>query len=162
MGIRRKVIAYSRGNDLGFFWEFYRWQKKVKKGFLFDILTFFMSRSAHNHGGYVGVDARLGENISLPHGLHGIFISRYAFVGDNCLIYQNVTIGQAGGLCAPQIGDGCLIGAGAVIVGDIRIGNHVKIGAGAVVSRDVPDYCTVVSQPPRIIVPGLRGQQKVI
>ena len=49
MGIRRKVIAYSRGNDLGFFWEFYRWQKKVKKGFLFDILTFFMSRSAHNH-----------------------------------------------------------------------------------------------------------------
>ena len=141
MGIRRKVIAYSRGNDLGFFWEFYRWQKKVKKGFLFDILTFFMSRSAHNHGGYVGVDARLGENISLPHGLHGIFISRYAFVGDNCLIYQNVTIGEVNRK-APVIGDNCLIGAGAVLIGDIKIGSFVKIGAGAVVNTDIPDHCT--------------------
>ncbi len=151
MGIRRKVIAYSRGNDLGFFWEFYRWQKKVKKGFLFDILTFFMSRSAHNHGGYVGVDARLGENISLPHGLHGIFISRYAFVGDNCLIYQNVTIGEVNRK-APVIGDNCLIGAGAVLIGDIKIGSFVKIGAGAVVSTDIPDHCTVVSQPVRILL----------
>ena len=151
MGIRRKVIAYSRGNDLGFFWEFYRWQKKVKKGFLFDILTFFMSRSAHNHGGYVGVDARLGENISLPHGLHGIFISRYAFVGDNCLIYQNVTIGEVNRK-APVIGDNCLIGAGAVLIGDIKIGSCVKIGAGAVVKTDIPDHCTVVSQPVRILL----------
>ena len=151
MGIRRKVIAYSRGNDLGFFWEFYRWQKKVKKGFLFDILTFFMSRSAHNHGGYVGVDARLGENISLPHGLHGIFISRYAFVGDNCLIYQNVTIGEVNRK-APVIGDNCLIGAGAVLIGDIKIGSFVKIGAGAVVNTDIPDHCAVVSQPVRILL----------
>ena len=151
MGIRRKVIAYSRGNDLGFFWEFYRWQKKVKKGFLFDILTFFMSRSAHNHGGYVGVDARLGENISLPHGLHGIFISRYAFVGDNCLIYQNVTIGEVNRK-APVIGDNCLIGAGAVLIGDIKIGSFVKIGAGAVVNTDIPDHCTVVSQPVPILL----------
>ena len=107
---------------------------------------------AHKRGGYIGRGAVIAAVPSLPHGLHGIFISRYARIGAGCRIYQNVTIGQAGGLCAPQIGDGCLIGAGAVIVGDIRIGNHVKIGAGAVVSRDVPDYCTVVSQPPRIIV----------
>ena len=52
---------------------------------------------------------------------------------------------------APVIGDDCLIGAGAVILGGIQIGNHVKIGAGAVVCKDVPDGCTVVSQEPRII-----------
>ena len=52
---------------------------------------------------------------------------------------------------APRIGDGCLIGAGAVVIGDIRIGDNVKIGAGAVVSSDIPDRCTVVPQPPRVI-----------
>ncbi len=61
-----------------------------------------------------------------------------------------MTIGEVSGK-APQIGDGCLIGAGAVLVGDIRVGNCVKIGAGAVVSTDIPDGCTVVSQPSRII-----------
>lgn len=150
MGIRRKVIDYSRGNDLAGFWRLYRWQKKVKKGFLFDLLTFFMSRSAHKHGGYIGPDALLGENISLPHGLHGIFISRYAVVGENCWIYQNVTIGEVKGK-GPVIGDNCLIGAGAVIIGDVKIGSYVKIGAGAVVNRDIPDNCTVVSQPVRIL-----------
>ena len=53
---------------------------------------------------------------------------------------------------APRIGCGCLIGAGAVLVGGITVGDHVKIGAGAVVSTDIPDGCTVVAQPPRIIV----------
>ena len=52
---------------------------------------------------------------------------------------------------APRIGADCLIGAGAVLVGGIRIGNGAKIGAGAVVSRDVPDGCTVVAPPPRIL-----------
>ena len=52
---------------------------------------------------------------------------------------------------APTIGDNCLIGAGAVVVGGIRIGNGVKIGAGAVVHTDIPDGSTVVSQPSRIL-----------
>ena len=64
--------------------------------------------------------------------------------------YQNVTVGEVDRK-APVIGEGCLIGAGAVILGDIKIGNHVKIGAGAVVNTDVPDNSTVVSQPVRII-----------
>lgn len=59
---------------------------------------------------------------------------------------------------APVIGKNCLIGAGAVIIGGIRIGNDVKIGAGAVVNTDIPDHCTVVSQPARIIIcPSCRG-----
>lgn len=76
--------------------------------------------------------------LSLPHGLHGVYISRYASIGADCRIYQNVTIGEVRGK-APQIGRNCLIGAGAVVVGDIRIGDGVKIGAGAVVCTDVPE-----------------------
>lgn len=150
MSIRRQVIEYSRGNSLHWFWRFYRWQKAAKHLFFRDIFTFFMSRSAHRHGGYVGPDTVFQDIPSLPHGLHGIFISRYAVIGKDCWIYQNVTIGEVNGK-APVIGDGCFIGAGAVIVGDIRIGNNVKIGAGAVVSTDVAEGCTVVSQPPRVI-----------
>ena len=143
---------FSKGDSLRLFWWLFRRRDRTKKHLSQRLLTFLLDRIAHRHGGYVGNGAVFRGIPVLPHGLHGIFISRYARIGAGCRIYQNVTIGQAGGLCAPQIGDGCLIGAGAVIVGDIRIGNHVKIGAGAVVSRDVPDYCTVVSQPPRIIV----------
>ena len=150
MSIRRQIIEYSRGNSLRWFWRFYRWQKASKHLLFRDVFTFFMSRSAHRHGGYVGPDAVFQDIPSLPHGLHGIFISRYAVIGKDCWIYQNVTIGEVNGK-APVIGDGCFIGAGAIIVGDIRIGNNVKIGAGAVVSTDIAEGCTVVSQPPRII-----------
>lgn len=150
MGVRRKIIDYSRGNDLGFFWRLYRWQKRAERGVFHDILTFCLSRSAHRHGGYIGPDTVIKGDLSLPHGLHGIFISRYAVVGENCRIYQNVTIGEVDRK-APVIGDNCLIGAGAVIIGDIKIGNHVNIGAGTVVSTDIPDGVTVVSQPVRIL-----------
>lgn len=151
MGIRRKLIDYSRGNNLGYFWKLYRLQKKAGEGIWRDILTFLMSRCAHRHGGYIGPDAVIGDNLSLPHVLKGVFISRYAMIGENCWIYQNVTIGEVNGK-APVIGDDCLIGAGAVVIGDVKVGSHVKIGAGAVVSTDIPDGCTVVAQPVRIIV----------
>lgn len=85
-----------------------------------------------------------------PARLHGVFISRYAVIGANCRIYQNVTIGEIAGK-APEIGDGCLIGAGAVLVGGIRVGPGAKIGAGAVVHTDVPAGATVVSPGARII-----------
>lgn len=138
MGIRRTIIEYSRGNDLRFFWLFYRMQQKAKNRLLHDAFTFLMSRSAHRHGGYIGPDTMIKNIPSLPHGLHGIFISRYARIGENCRIYQNVTIGEVNRE-APVIGDNCLIGAGAVIIGNIRIGDNVCIGAGAVVGKDVPD-----------------------
>ena len=151
MGIRRKIIDYSRGNNLGFFWKLYHMQKNTSEGLIHDVLTFMMSRCARRHGGYIGPDAVIKGNLTLPHGLQGVFISRYATIGENCWIYQNVTIGEVNQK-APVIGDDCLIGAGAVIIGGVKVGNHVKIGAGAAVCTDIPDGCTVVSQPARIIV----------
>ena len=150
MSIRRKIIDYSRGDNLGHFWRLYRLQKRFGRGFLHNILTFLLSRCAHRHGGYVGPDAVFKGRPQLPHGLHGVFISRYAQIGEGCRIYQNVTIGEVSGK-APVIGDDCLIGAGAILLGGIRIGDHAKVGAGAVVNTDVPAGGTVVCQPARIL-----------
>lgn len=144
------IREFSKGDNLALFWKLFRLRDRTKKRPLRQVLTFLLNRMAHRHGGYIGNGAVFRGIPVLPHGLHGIFISRYAKIGRDCWIYQNVTIGEVDRV-APEIGDGCLIGAGAVIVGGIKIGDHVKIGAGAVVSADVPDNCTVVAQPPRVI-----------
>ncbi len=151
MGLRDAITDYSKGDGLRFFWAMFRRREKCKTKLGRDILTFFLSRSAHRHGGYIGNGAKIAAVPSLPHGLHGVYISRYASVGAGCRIYQNVTIGEVNGK-APRIGDGCFIGAGAAIVGDIDIGKNVKIGAGAVVFTDVPAGATVVAPAPRIII----------
>ena len=153
MGIRERIMDYSLGNHLRLYWRLFRRRERTGSRILSDILTFLLNRMAHRRGGYIGREAKIAGVPSLPHGLHGIYISRYASIGRDCRIYQNVTIGEVHGK-APRIGDHCLIGAGAVLIGDIHVGSHVKIGAGAVVCTDVPDGCTVVSQPASIIPAG--------
>lgn len=150
MSLREWIIDWSKGDRLTGFWRLVRWRDQCPRKFLRDGLTILISRSAHRHGGYIGSGAVFADVPSLPHGLHGVYISRYARIGAECRIYQNVTIGEVCGL-APVIGDRCLIGAGAILIGGIRIGNDVRIGAGAVVSRDIPDGTTVVAQPPRVL-----------
>lgn len=86
----------------------------------------------------------------LPHGITGIFVSHGARIGKDCTILQNVTIGSSKKQ-APVIGDNCVIGAGAVIIGGIRVGNNCNIGANCTVFKDVPDNTTVVCQAPRYI-----------
>ncbi len=150
MSIRETLTDFSKGDYMEFYWALFWCRERSKSKAARDILTFVLNRMAHRHGGYIGNGVKFENEPFLPHGLHGIYISRYASIGANCCIYQNVTIGEVGGK-APQIGDHCLIGAGAVLVGDITIGDYVKIGAGAVVSVDIPDHCTVVAQPIRIL-----------
>lgn len=79
----------------------------------------------------------------------GIVVSGYARFGANCRIRNGVTIGLArvGEPCAPQLGDDVDVGAGAKLLGPIRIGNRVCIGANAVVLCDVPDDCIAVGVP---------------
>ncbi len=151
MSIREGLIDYAKGDRLRLFWNLFAWRERTTSKLLRDILTFFLYRMAHRHGGYIGRDTVFHGRPVFPHGLHGVFISRYATIGADCWIYQNTTIGEIGRK-APQIGNRCLIGAGAVLVGGIKIGNDVKIGAGAVVNFDVPDYSTVVAQPPRVLM----------
>ena len=95
------------------------------------------------------------EPFRTPHGLYGIFISQEASIGENCVIYQQVTVGSnnlknsRGGY--PVIGNNCLIGAGAKIIGGVIIGNDVRIGANTVIVQNIPDSCTVVLEKPRVI-----------
>lgn len=153
MKLRGAIIDFAKGDFLFFFWLLFRWRSLVSWRPLQDALSFFLHRMARKHGGYIGKTAVFQSRPVLPHGLHGIYVSRYAVIGKHCRIYQNVTIGSIGNK-APRIGDHCLIGAGACIVGGVRVGDHVKIGAGAVVRNDVPSYTTVVSQPPRMMSRG--------
>lgn len=153
MSLRGLLIDLSYGNDLRRLWRLYRLRERAKTKWRRDVLTFLLNRSARRHGGYIGNGAQIDGIPILPHGLHGVYISRYARIGRDCRIYQNVTIGEAGRK-APRIGDRCLIGANAVVVGDITIGDDVKIGAGAVVAADVPSGSTVVAQPPRVLAGG--------
>ena len=82
----------------------------------------------------------LGKNFVIDH-FGGIVISGYARFGDNCRIRNGVVVGlrRVDEPCAPQIGNNVDIGAGAKLLGNIRIGNNVAIGANAVVLCDVPD-----------------------
>ena len=101
-------------------------------------------------GTHLGYGARFKDIPSFPHGLYGIIVSHNAVIGANCTIFHQVTIGEGKG-SAPNIGDNCLIGAGAKRIGGIHIGNSVKIGVGCVVIDDVPDGATVVAQKTRMI-----------
>lgn len=152
MSVREWIVDWSKGDDLGLYWRIF-FRRAKSTGLSRKFWNLLCSRMAHRHGGYIGCGAQLQDIPSLPHGLHGLYISRYAALGKGCRIYQNVTIGERDGQ-APVIGDRCLIGAGAVLVGNIRIGDDVKIGGGAVVFTDIPAGSTVVAQPPRVLEGG--------
>jgi serine O-acetyltransferase len=90
----------------------------------------------------------IGRGFVIEHS-GGIVVSGFARFGDNCRIRNGVVVGLARveDPCAPQIGDDVDIGAGAKLLGNIRVGNHVRIGANAVVLRDVPDHSIAVGIP---------------
>lgn len=107
-------------------------------------------------GSSVAWNASFAGEPCFPHGIKSIFISGAASIGRNAVIFQQVTIGSntlAGstGFGAPTIGDNCYIGAGAKIVGKVRVGHNVRIGANAVVYKDVPDNSVVLSGEQRTV-----------
>ena len=93
-------------------------------------------------------EVEVGRNFVIDH-FGGIVVSGYAKFGDDCRIRNGVVVGLArtDDPCAPVIGNNVDIGAGAKVLGRIRIGNNVLIGANAVVTRDVPDDSIAVGVP---------------
>jgi serine acetyltransferase len=122
-----------------------RLPKIIKLYYLFKIKRMEAFNNA-SLGTYLNRGANFKGVPVLPHGLRGIFITDKAFIGENATIFHQVTIGVSGLTAdtAPVIGDNCFIGAGAKIIGSIKIGDNVKIGTNAVVTKDIPDGCTVV------------------
>jgi len=97
--------------------------------------------------------AKIGRGFFIDHGM-GVVIGETSEIGDNVTLYQGVTLGGTGkekGKRHPTIGDNVVISAGAKVLGSIVIGKNVIIGAGAVVVKSVPDNCTVVGVPGRIV-----------
>ncbi len=97
--------------------------------------------------------AKIGHRFFIDHGM-GVVIGETAEIGDDVLLYQGVTLGGTGkekGKRHPTLGNHVVVGSGAKVLGNIRIGNYVKIGAGSVVVKPVPDHSTVVGIPGRIV-----------
>ncbi|MBC7332978.1 MAG: serine O-acetyltransferase [Actinobacteria bacterium] len=97
--------------------------------------------------------AKIGKRLFIDHGM-GVVIGETTEIGDDVTLYQGVTLGGTGkerGKRHPTIGNNVVISAGAKVLGSITIGNNVVIGSGAVVVKSVPDDCTVVGVPGRIV-----------
>lgn len=97
--------------------------------------------------------ATIGKRFFVDHAT-GVVIGETAIIGDNVSIFQGVTLGGVSfnkGKRHPTIGNHVVIGCNASVLGNITIGNNVRIGAGSVVLKDVPDDCTVVGVPGRIV-----------
>lgn len=108
------------------------------------------------YGATVPINAKFEGIPILPHGLHGVFISKDAIIGKNVTIYHQVTIGSihtkgSKNIGSPIIGNDVFIGVGAKVLGGISIGDSVKIGANTVVVKSVPNNCVVVGVPGKIV-----------
>lgn len=114
----------------------------AKKEYLYDRL--YIENSI-----IIGKSCTVGENLSFPH-MQNIVIGEGVKIGDNCTIYQDVTIGQNHGKY-PEIGCNVTIYAGAKLFGGINIGNNVTIGANSVVNSDIPDNAIVAGIPAKIV-----------
>ena len=109
--------------------------------------------------------ATIGKGFFIDHGM-GVVIGETAVIGDNCLIYQGVTLGGTGkdkGKRHPTLGNNVMVGSGAKVLGPFTVGNNVKIAANAVVLEAIPDNCTAVGVPARIIKrDGVRVEEPVV
>ncbi len=97
--------------------------------------------------------AVIGRRLVIDHGT-GIVIGATTIIGDDCLIYQGVTLGGTGvmtGKRHPTLGSNVMVGCGAKVLGPIYIGNHSRVASNAVVLHDVPDHSTVVGVPGRVV-----------
>ncbi len=118
-----------------------------------DLALFVQMRVSETFGVDIHPAARIGRGVMIDHA-HSVVIGETAVVGDNVSMLHSVTLGGTGKEEQdrhPKIGDGVLIGAGAKVLGNIKIGNCSRIAAGSVVLIDVPPCKTVAGVPARIV-----------
>jgi serine O-acetyltransferase len=101
-------------------------------------------------GADIPINCQLGGGLLIPHP-NGIVIHPNVIVGPNCLILQQVTLGAISDDSIPIIGGHVDIGAGAKVLGSVKVGDHAKIGANAVVLTDVPNGATAVGVPAKLL-----------
>jgi serine O-acetyltransferase len=132
----------------------YRWMQWAQRHRLVPLAMIFNKLNVLG-GCIIGRGADFGEGFVLVHS-NGVVINTSVKGGRNVVIEHQVTIGAEKGL-SPVLGDGVFIGAGAKVLGAVRIGNGAKVGANAVVLEDVPEAATVVGIPARVVKRGEEG-----
>lgn len=107
--------------------------------------------------------ATIGKSFFIDHGM-GVVVGETVEIGDNCTIYQGVTLGGTSlshGKRHPTLGNNVTVGVGAAVLGAIVLGDNVKVGGGSVVVKDVPANATVVGIPARVVIQDGRPVQAV-
>lgn len=136
----KAVRAYRKAN-----W-FYRHDMKF--------IARWISQNARRRTGIeIHPGAQIGKNLFIDHGM-GVVIGETTIIGDNCTLYQGVTLGGTGkdqGKRHPTLGNNVLVGAGAKVLGPFRVGDNARVAAGAVVLSEVPDDATAVGVPARVV-----------
>ena len=120
------------------------------------IARWVSQHARHKTGIEIHPGATIGKGLLIDHGM-GVVIGETAVVGDNCTIYQGVTLGGTGkhtGKRHPTIGNNVMVGSGAKVLGPFTVGDNAKIAAGTVVLDTVPENATAVGVPARIIYTG--------
>ncbi|HUW04169.1 MAG TPA: hypothetical protein VMW08_17575 [Acidimicrobiales bacterium] len=140
-----------------FMYRFGRWRMGIEPRVLripFSRLYWFMHRYVRNHYTIeLHATAKIGRRLLIAHP-GAVIIHEHSTIGDDCIIRQGVTLGAADEWAedrAPVLGDRVNVGAGAMLLGRIRIGDDVRIGPNAVVIRNIPSNSTVAPAPIRVI-----------
>lgn len=128
---------------------FFRISHSLYRMKLFFAARFFCEFSRLLTGIEIHPGAKIGERFVIDHGM-GTVIGETAEIGNDCLVFQGVTLGGNSFEAKkrhPTLGDRVVIGAGAKVIGPIRLGNGARVGANSVVTKDVPEGATVVGIP---------------
>ncbi len=125
------------------------------------IARFISQRSRHKTGIEIHPGAKIGKGLFIDHGM-GVVIGETTEIGDNCTIYQNVTLGGTGkdiGKRHPTLGNNVMVGSGAKVLGPFKVGDNARIAAGAVVLKEVPANATAVGVPAKVVrINGIKSE----
>ena len=126
--------------------KFYKKKMYTTARFISQVARFFTGIEIHP-------GATIGEGLFIDHG-SGVVIGETTIIGDNCTLYQGVTLGGTGkdtGKRHPTLGNNVMVGAGAKVLGNFTVGDGAKIAAGAVVLGPVPENATAVGIPAHVV-----------
>ena len=119
----------------------------------FFLARWYSQRTVRKTGIEIHPGATIGKGLFIDHG-NGVIIGETTIIGDNVTLYQGVTLGGTGkeqGKRHPTIGNNVMIGAGAKVLGPFYIGDNSKVAANAVVLKEIPENCTAVGIPAKVV-----------